>query len=224
MAALRLIDALPDFAAPGREARAPVFVASPHPQAAPSLAAPLLAEPPPAAPPPPELPDIAEIVRMEVAVAEEALRIRLEAEHGKALEAERDAHCEALAAQAERFGREAGDLIAGRLDELERAVAGQLGGEVARILGGMLSEDLRKRSIDSLAAKIGEALRDAEAIRIEVRGPQSMFAGLAAVLGARVVNLDFIETNGLDLSATIDGSVFETRLSQWAEELSGIFA
>ena len=205
MAALRLIDALPDFSPLGREVSATRSVAPPEPPQ-----------------PLPEQPDITEIVRIEVAVAEEALRIKLEAEHAAAIEAEQAAHRQELAAQMENLGREAAAAIEARLGELEQALAARLSGEVARILGGLLTEDLQKRSVEELAARILEAVRDSETIRIEIRGPQSMFAGLSAVLGERIVNLDYIESDGFDLTATIDGTIIETRLSQWSEALSGI--
>ncbi|MBX3566814.1 MAG: hypothetical protein KF914_02065 [Rhizobiaceae bacterium] len=207
MVALRLIDALPDFSAPNRETA--VEPAPPH---APEVQ-----------PPPLEPPDVSEIVRMEVAVAEEAMRIKLETDFGEVLEAERAAHQQALDAQAERLGREAAGVIETGFSRLERNVVDLLSDQVARILGGLLAEDLQKRSIASLSARIIEACRTTDAIRIEVRGSPSMFAGLSSALGERAANIDFIEADGLDLSATIDGTVFETRLSQWSEILSGIF-
>lgn len=208
MAALRLIDALPDFSAPTPQMPAPR--AASHADRA----------PPPA--PAPQQPDISEIVRMEVAVAEEAMRLRLDGEHRATLEAEREAHAEALAMQAERLGTDAGHMIIDRLDVLERRLADQLSANLARVVGGVLSEELQRRSVEALAKTITDALGDAEAIRIEVRGPQSMFAGLSTALGDRIVNIHYLESGSLDLSATIDGTVFETRLSQWAEILAGV--
>ncbi|MFI0846176.1 hypothetical protein [Mesorhizobium sp. IMUNJ 23232] len=205
MAALRLIDALPDFGVPARpEVRpaAPMAVTSP---------------------PPPQV-DIAEIVRAEVERAEQAVIMRLTVEHEAALLAEQQRHQEAVEALAEKLGGEAGAAISARFAELEHGVGEHVSDVVARLLGGVLSDNVRQRSLQSLAHSIESAIRDTESMRIEVRGPQSLFAGLSAVLAERAANLHHVEAEGFDLSVTIDGTVFETRLSEWSAVLSEILA
>lgn len=64
-------------------------------------------------------------------------------------------------------------------------------------------------------------MHDREAVRIQVRGPQSLFEPLRTALGERAGNLQFIETPGFDLTVSIDGNLFETRLSEWSSALSG---
>lgn len=205
MAALRLIDALPDFGTPARpDARAATPAAV-------------------SAPPPPQV-NIAEIVRAEVERAEQAIMMRLTVEHEAALLAEQQRHQEAVEALAQKLGGEAGTMVSARFVELERGVGKHVSEVVARLLGGVLSENLRQRSLESLARSIEGAIRDTESIRIEVRGPQSLFAGLSAVLTERAANLHHVEADGFDLSVTIDGTVFETRLSEWSAVLSEILA
>lgn len=209
MAALKLIDALPDFGpAPGQQRPGQPQAAGPAHAAA------------PAAPPP----DIGAIVRAEVAQAESALAMRLSVEHETALLAERQQQAEAAEAMLRRLGEEAGTSIAEKLAAVERGVGEHVSATVARLLGGILSEDLQKRSIDSLARLIVAAVGDAEAIRIEVRAPQSLFSGLSAALAGHAASLHHIETEAFDLSVTIDGTVFETRLSEWSAVLSEILA
>lgn len=205
MAVLRLIDALLDFGTPARpDARAatPTAVASP---------------------PPPQV-NVAEIVRAEVERAEQAMMMRLTVEHEAALLAEQQRHQEAVEALAHKLGGEAGEAVSARFAELERSVGERVSEVVARLLGGVLSDNLRQRSLQSLARSIEGAIRDAESMRIEVRGPQSLFAGLGAVLPERAANLHHIEAEGFDLSVTLDGTVFETRLSEWSAVLSEILA
>lgn len=205
MSALRLIDVLPDFGAP-------------------------LSAPPPrreiertAAPPPPQV-DIEATIRARVAVAEEALRLSLAREHEAVLAAERDTAAAALDAQAKALGAEAGAAIGARLDELERHVQGAVSSAVARILGGLLSDDLQRRSLASLVEAIASALAADDALRIEVRGPASLADPLMQALGAKAAAVHFVEAEGLDLNAGIDGGVIETRMAEWAETLSGILA
>ncbi|MDQ6433725.1 hypothetical protein RB623_06630 [Mesorhizobium sp. LHD-90] len=205
MAALRLIDALPDFGAP----------------AAPAPGTPRAPAPPSPAPQPPQV-DVDAIVRAEVERAEQALAMRLAVEHEAALLAERRTHAEEIEALSHRLGEDAATAIATRLTELERGVGEHVSATVARILGGVLADDLRRRSIESLARSIDAALRDADSLRIEVRGPRSLFEGLSQALAGRAANLHHIETDGFDLSVAIDGAVFETRLGEWSGVLSEI--
>jgi hypothetical protein len=205
MAALRLIDALPDFGTPARpDASTPATTAV-------------------TSPPAPQI-NVAEIVRAEVERAEQAIMMRLTVEHEAALLAEQQRHQEAVEALAQKLGGEAGEAISARFAELERGVGEHVSEVVARLLGGVLSENLRQRSLESLARSIEAAIRDAESIRIEVRGPQSLFAGLSTVLTERAANLHHVEAEGFDLSVIIDGTVFETRLSEWSAVLSEILA
>jgi hypothetical protein len=209
MTALRLIDVLPDFGAPPPPTSPP----TPRPEVA-----------RPAAPPPAPVVDIEAIVRARVAAAEEALRLELAREHEAAMAAERESATAALEAQARSLGAEAGARISTRLDELERQVRDALSSTVTRILGGLLTEDLQRRALASFAEAISSALAADDALRIEVRGPASLAEPLMEALGARAAAIHFTEAEGLDLGASIDGGILETRMSEWAEILAGIVA
>ena len=76
--------------------------------------------------------------------------------------------------------------------------------------------------MESLAQSIRAAVEEHETFRIEVRGPQSLFEALQAALGDQAGNFGFVEAPGFDLSVTIDGNLFETRLSEWSAVLSEI--
>lgn len=208
MAVLRLIDALPDFGMPER-VREPLADASPMRDPAPSA---------------PSMPDIGQIVRTEVAMAEEAVTMRLSVAHEAALLLERQSHAEQIETLRTAFGEDAGAMIAQRLTEAQNATTEHVSAAVARLVGNILTEDLRKRSIASLARSIDEASRDAEALRIDVRGPQALFMALATAAGDRARNLHHIETDDFDLTVTIDGTIFETRISEWAAVLTEVLA
>ncbi|RVC57067.1 hypothetical protein EN779_22810, partial [Mesorhizobium sp. M4B.F.Ca.ET.088.02.2.1] len=124
----------------------------------------------------------------------------------------------------ESFGGDVGQAVARHIDAMELRVTELVGATLARIIGGMVSDDLQKRSLDALARTIGEAIADSEAVRIAVRGPLSLFETLAASLGPRAAQLDFVEAQGLDLTVVIDEAVFETRIAEWSASLSEVLS
>jgi hypothetical protein len=210
MADVRLIDALPDFGA-----RAGKVVQAETASGARTAA--------PTAPARPEV-DVAEIVRAEVARAEAALSARMNTEFDAVMQAEAERHAAELEALATRYGAEAGNTIAARIGDMEGRVRDHVTAALVRLVGTILSEDLQKRSVDSLARSIRAAVADQEAVRIGVRGPQSLFLALSTALGARAGSLDYTESDGFDLTVTIDGNLFETRISEWSAALSEVVA
>jgi hypothetical protein len=213
MAALALFDVLTDF---GRQPPRP---GAPQPSAERRQDAPQ-AFSAPAAPPP----DLSEIIAAEVARAETALEERLALAHEAALEAERQAHAAEIETLMRRLGEETGHTVTARLLEMESRLGEFAAAAAARILSSFLSDELAKRSLESLAQSIRAAVGDTEAVRIQVRGPQSLFETLQAALGERAGSFDYVETPGLDLIVSIDGNLFETRLSEWAGAMQEILS
>jgi hypothetical protein len=165
---------------------------------------------------------VEEIVRAEVAKAEAALEERLALVHAAELEAQRQEHAAEVNEIFRAIGETAGETIALRLGEMEERVGHQAATSAARILGSFLSDELQKRSMESLAQSIRAAVEERETYRIDIRGPQSLFEALQAALGDQAGNFGFVEAPGFDLSVTIDGNLFETRLSEWSAVLSEI--
>ena len=173
----------------------------------------------PAAPP---RPSVEEIVGAEVAKAEAALEERLALAHAAEMEVQRQGHAAEIDEIFRAIGETAGETIAHRLGEMEERVGHQAATAAARILGSFLSEELQKRSMESLARSIRAAVEERETYRIDIRGPQSLFEALQKALGEQAGNFGFVEAPGFDLSVTIDGNLFETRLSEWSAVLSEI--
>ena len=205
MASAALYDLLPDFGARPQRAAKAAF-AHDEPQAQPA----------------PQQPDVDALVARAVAEAEAALAAKLSAEHAAALQAERDAHAEKTATLMANLGTDAGKRIADGIEAMQAHVLDLVGTDVARILGGLVGEDLRERSLAALARAIREATGDGEAVRISIRGPASLYDGLQASLGAFAADLHFEEAPGFDLTVAIDDAVFETRLSEWSAALSQV--
>jgi len=208
MASAALFDLLPDFGSRSSAAnQAPAARAAEHMPAAPAPQA-----------------DIGALIAEAVVEAEAALEARLALAHQAALDAERQASDDAAKAFLESFGGDLGTAVAGRIEAMEQRVAELTGATVARIVGGLLSDDLQERSLQALSRTISAAVADSEAVRIGVRGPLSLFEPLSAALGSRAANLDFTEASGFDLTVTIDETVFETRIAEWSASLSEVLS
>ncbi|MER9329587.1 hypothetical protein [Mesorhizobium sp. M0488] len=168
--------------------------------------------------------DIGTLIAEAVAQAEVTLAERLSVAHEAALEAERKAHAEEARAFLESFGGDLGTAVSSRIGAMEARVTDLVAATVARIIGGVVSDDLQKRSLEALASAIREAVGDGEAVRIAVRGPLSLFETLKTSLGPRAANLDFVEAPGFDLTVVIDEAVFETRMAEWSATLSEVLS
>ncbi|MDX8528725.1 hypothetical protein RFM68_30075 [Mesorhizobium sp. MSK_1335] len=208
MASAALFDLLPDFGS-----------RTPHANQAPTAGD---AGHIPAAPAPQA--DIGALIAEAVADAEAALEARLAFAHQAALDGERQANDDAAKAFLESFGGDLGTAVATRIDAMEQRVAELAGATVARIVGSLFSDDLQQRSLQALSRAISAAVADSEAVRIGVRGPLSLFEPLQAALGPRAANLDFTEAPGFDLTVTIHGTVFETRIAEWSASLSEVLS
>jgi hypothetical protein len=209
-----VFDLLPDFGAPRESARLPASHTAPtHDVTAHDVTA----------PPKPQA-DIGTLIAEAVAEAEAALTIRLEERHRAQLEAERRAGAEEQAAFLEAIGGDVGRAVAASMDRAEARLSELAGAAVARMLGGVLSEDLQRRSLQALARVIAKATADAEAVRIRVRGPAQLFETLKTALGGLAGNLDFTDAAGFDLTVAIDDVVFETQMAEWSAALSETLA
>ncbi|MER9353564.1 hypothetical protein NKI61_09700 [Mesorhizobium sp. M0514] len=204
MASAALFDLLPDFGARSQRAGQPSLAAMAEPR--PETSAPQA--------------DIGALIAEAVIDAEAALEARLAISHQAALEAQRQANADEAKAFLESFGGDLGAVVTARIEIMEAKVSDLVGATIARIIGGLVSDDLQKRSLEALAGTIREAVGDSEAVRIAVRGPLSLFETLKASLGPRAANLDFVEAPGFDLTVAIDEAVFETRIAEWSAALS----
>ncbi|UDL88551.1 hypothetical protein LGH82_26010 [Mesorhizobium sp. PAMC28654] len=164
--------------------------------------------------------DIGALIAEAVALAEAELAERLSAAHKAELDAERQANADEAKAFLEGIGDDVGKTVALRIDMMETRVTELVAATVARVIGGIVSDNLQKRSLEALTRSIHEAVGDSEAVRVGVRGPLSLFETLRTALGPRAANLDFVEAPGFDLTVTIDEAVFETRMAEWSATLS----
>jgi hypothetical protein len=206
-----LLDLLPDFGAGGRPRLPELPVAGAEPAA-------------PAEDPQQAAIDVGAIVAEEVAKTEASVTERLTAIYEATLQAERDNHAAERDALRQSLGAEAAALIEMRFAAMEAGLTVLTTSATARILANLLTAEVQKRAIAALSARIGEAIRDGEAVRIRATGPQLLCEALAAALGEHAASVEFGERASFDLAVNVDSSIYETRLADWASDLEGILA
>lgn len=203
-----LSDLLPDFGAPPHHGGGPVETP---------------AEPPTFAEAPPAI-DVDKLIAMAVARAEDALEARLTAAFTEQLETERRTMAEDAKALVAGLGGDIGQAVDQRMRQMEQHLHDLMGDVVARIISGLLSDDLKKRSLVALEKAIRDTVAETEAVRVTVRGPLSLYEPLKAALGKRAGSLDFTEAPALDLTLVVNDTVVETRMSEWSAALSEVLS
>ena len=168
--------------------------------------------------------DLAATIADAVAKAEAAVADQLSAIYEATLQAERDSHASERDRLSRTLGLEAAALIEARFTDMQQQLVDLTATAAARILSGVLTEAMQKRAIDALAVIIGDAVRDSDAVRIRVHGPQSLFETLSAALGGLATSVDFTEQPSLDLTVGIDSNLYETRLAEWSAAVAGVVA
>ncbi len=194
-----------------------------RPRSVPPVAAPVLTVLPTLqpAPPVPQVDIDAEIAKAVMA-AEAELSERFEAVYEDRLATERAAHEAAMRDLGARLGTELGQRLDAALGAAEERIVGILSGSVSRILAQLATDAVAARAVGELARAVSEAIGDAEAVRVKVRGPQSMFMPLTVALGKHARHLELVESDGPDIMVTVDDTLFETRVSDWSRALDGI--
>lgn len=210
MRALSLAEALPDFS----RAAVTAFAAEPpRPQSAP--------EPHEAS-----TSDAEWQARLDRAVADAQARAAVSLQ--EALEAERErlaeAHRVELEAVSRDFAATMGETIAARFQDVEDRVAHITTSAAARLLSGVLSETIAARSVERMEKVLRSAIEDRETVKIVVRGPASLYEPLRSAMGDHADRMRFVEAPTADLSVSIDETVYETRLAEWSDALTGVIA
>lgn len=140
--------------------------------------------------------------------------------HAAALEAERDASAERLAAERELWAREEGRRLAEKLDrglaEIERRIAAH----TARILRGMLADGLIDRATRELAEHIRVLLSGADGKLVEVSGPEDLVAALSEQLGTGSAAIELRPGASADVRVVCDDTLVESRLTAWLARLA----
>ncbi len=164
--------------------------------------------------------------RIDKAVADTEARVttHLLEKHEAALEERAEAHTREMETVSQDFAATMGKAISERFQELEDRVALMTASAAARLLSGVLSDELAKRSIARMETVLRAAVDDRETVRITVRGPASFYEPLRKAMGDHGERMRFIEAPNADLSVSIDETVYETRLAEWSDALAEVIA
>lgn len=154
--------------------------------------------------------------------AKQELAARLKAEHAEAIQALQERHEQEIERLEVEIGERAGSAVAAGFQEMESRLVQLTSSSATRILGVLLTEDVRAKALDALAAAIGKSAGDREAVRIRIHGPLSLFEALRTKLGRYADQVEFTESANFDVTVAIDDALFETRLSEWSSSLSEI--
>jgi hypothetical protein len=163
-------------------------------------------------------------------VAEE-LASRLEEAHARALEegraaaaaefdvelAKERARSEAQIAVARQSwlaeeGGRMSDAMVAAFRELETSIADS----VARILEPFLAAALREKMLAGLSETLSTLL-DSDRTLLKVSGPESFLNALRERLGTSRESIEYLPAEGMDIRATADHTVVETRLQAWSD-------
>jgi hypothetical protein len=190
--------------------------------ARPRSGGPRAVEPATPAPPAPVVPavDMDRLIAEAVANAEAEVAARFQAEMELRQQEANESHQAELELVRSQTGVELGRRLAAGLAEIERKAIDITGATVARILKQIATDVVAERAVAALASTIRAVIDDAETIRIRVKGPQSLFLPLTAAMGDQSRHLDFAEVDAVDLTATIDETLFETRIAEWSAALA----
>ena len=141
------------------------------------------------------------------------------AEHAASMEAQQERHTAELVALRADYEQAQAERIAVALGELRREVTHVVTNEVAGALAPFLDEELRTRAVDRLAVLVAEAVGEDGAGNVRVSGPRTLFEALEARSGADGPKWRFSESDEVDLTVEIDGTLFATRLGDWRNAL-----
>jgi len=162
--------------------------------------------------------------RIAAVRTETRIAASLQERHEAELEKMAQTHRAEIEGLSQDFASTMGATIATRLQELEDRVVGLTATSAARLLSGVLSDELGRRSVERMVKVMRTALEDRDAVKITIRGPASLYEPLRHAMGAASERMRFIEAPGADLSVSIDETVYETRLAEWSGALSEVIA
>lgn len=141
------------------------------------------------------------------------------AQHAAAMEAERERHAADIEALRVEYQEAQAQAIERLFTELRQDVSRAVCDEVAGALVPFLDGELRERAIGRLADLIIGAIGEREVAPVTVSGPRALFEALVSAAGDGAPEWQFKESDAIDLTVDVEGTVFATRLAEWREAL-----
>ena len=109
------------------------------------------------------------------------------------------------------------EAVAARAAQIAELIAG----DVEAVLAPLIDEAIRARILFALADEIRTVLELDNAASICVSGPDDVIQALRDILGPEAGRLVVGAADGVDIEVDFDRTRFVSRISDWAESLSG---
>ncbi|MDP2734374.1 MAG: hypothetical protein Q8O63_14925, partial [Hoeflea sp.] len=161
-------------------------------------------------------------VRAQARAEGEAIaRAELDRRHERDLEDAQSRHAAELAAVKAELealaARSIPEAVAARAAQIAELIAG----DVEAVLAPLIDEAIRARILSALADEIRTVLELDNAASICVSGPEAVIQALRDILGPEAGRLVVGAADGVDIEVDFDRTRFVSRISDWAESLSG---
>ncbi|OCP04932.1 MULTISPECIES: hypothetical protein [unclassified Ensifer] len=134
------------------------------------------------------------------------------------------AHAAELEALRLRLEEEAANRLAERFAEMADSLAIALGDQTARVLAPVMEDALMQRAVADMAQMLKQGLVAGEGCTIVIKGPGHLFEALKRQLGEDMPLFRHIETDDVDLSVEMDGTILVTRMAAWADTVRKVLA
>lgn len=137
------------------------------------------------------------------------------AESSAALDREREAFEQRLAAERERWLGEEAEQLHERLAAGIRRLEESISECVARVLRPFVIDTLRRQMIDDLIEHIATMIGSNEKIAIKIAGPADLLASLREKLAPLPAAIDYEQRDRVDVSVVAEQTAIETQLEAW---------
>ena len=118
-----------------------------------------------------------------------------------------------LAEERQRWMEEVAEELASKLADSLRHSMLELREDVAHTLSPIVARNIAERALDAFIDALKSGLSNEENPQISIFAPPEMIATMQRTLGEESIKAAFIETNHLDMRATIGRTMIETALA-----------
>jgi hypothetical protein len=163
--------------------------------------------------------DMAARVAEAVARGHEEGRAVAEEEFQARLEAQREEFEQRLSSERQAWIEQAGETLVERMLAAMRDMEARISESTARILRPLLAAQLRRQAVTELSALVRTTASRDRGATLAVSGPDDLIAVLREKLADATAEVTFSVSETPDVQVTLDHTVLQTRLQEWAERI-----
>ncbi|MGI9408571.1 MAG: hypothetical protein ACR2OV_00755 [Hyphomicrobiaceae bacterium] len=139
----------------------------------------------------------------------------------EAVAAERERAVSAIEAARLAWVEEEGGKLAGALSGSINQIHTEISSAVAEVLEPILSQSLRARAIEELAAVLKSIISSKEVLEVEVKAPSDLIEAVKNAIDAGMTNVSFHSQSGGEVEVRLEASHVRTKFGHWRSLLSG---